>query len=85
VCGIAGEISFHGRRAERAPVGRMSESMGDRGPDGEGVWDQGWVALAPPSTQHHRFVGGRPDMCTLRSTSTLSPRPLTGAADMLGI
>jgi len=46
VCGIAGEIAFHGRRAEQAPVGRMSESMRDRGPDGEGIWDQGWVTLA---------------------------------------
>ena len=46
MCGIAGEIAFHGRRAERALVGRMSESMGDRGPDGEGVWDHGWVSLA---------------------------------------
>src|SRR3954447_6286424 len=24
----------------------MSVSMGDRGPDGDGVWDRGWVALA---------------------------------------
>jgi asparagine synthase (glutamine-hydrolysing) len=46
VCDIAGEIAFHGRRAQRAPVGRMSQSMGDRGPGGERVWDQGWVTLA---------------------------------------
>src|SRR3954447_20400713 len=46
VCGITGEIAFQGRRAERAPVARMSVSMGDRGPDGDGVWDRGWVALA---------------------------------------
>jgi len=23
----------------------MSQSMGDRGPNGDGVWDQGWVTM----------------------------------------
>jgi asparagine synthase (glutamine-hydrolysing) len=46
MCGIAGEIAFRGARAEEAPVARMGDSMGDRGPDGSGSWSDGWVALA---------------------------------------
>jgi asparagine synthase (glutamine-hydrolysing) len=45
MCGIAGEIAFHGVRADLAAVARMTGAMADRGPDGEGTCDWGWVAL----------------------------------------
>ena len=37
MCGIAGEIAFHGARADLAAVRRMTELLTDRGPDGEGI------------------------------------------------
>ncbi|WP_458116005.1 N-acetylglutaminylglutamine amidotransferase [Arthrobacter sp. D2-10] len=45
MCGIAGEIAFHGRRASKEPVLDMMNAMRSRGPDGRGTWDAGWVAL----------------------------------------
>ena len=45
MCGIAGEIARAGHRADLAPVARMSPEMGDRGPDGDGLWAEGRVAL----------------------------------------
>jgi asparagine synthase (glutamine-hydrolysing) len=45
VCGIAGELAFHGQRAAQEPVARMSRSMICRGPDDTGRWAEGWVAL----------------------------------------
>src|SRR4051812_30279930 len=46
MCGIAGELAFGGRRADLRVVARMSAVMSDRGPDGDGVWSDGWVAMA---------------------------------------
>src|SRR5215218_3733034 len=46
MCGIAGELAFRGARADERAVMRMNELMSDRGPDGDGVWSEGWVALA---------------------------------------
>jgi asparagine synthase (glutamine-hydrolysing) len=45
MCGIAGEIAFKGAKADRGPVSRMTAEMESRGPDGQGIWDGGWVAL----------------------------------------
>jgi asparagine synthase (glutamine-hydrolysing) len=45
MCGLAGEIAFNGARADLDPVRRMTRSMTDRGPDGEGIWNGGWAAL----------------------------------------
>jgi asparagine synthase (glutamine-hydrolysing) len=45
MCGICGELRVGGS-ADVGAVARMGETMGDRGPDGEGVWAQGPVALA---------------------------------------
>lgn len=45
MCGIAGEIAFGGRTAGQGPVARMTDVMAPRGPDGEGRWTNGWVAL----------------------------------------
>ena len=44
MCGICGEISFSGPASVEA-VARINGTMGDRGPDGGGVWAQGPVAL----------------------------------------
>ncbi|WP_207453327.1 N-acetylglutaminylglutamine amidotransferase [Desertivibrio insolitus] len=45
MCGIAGELAFDGDRADRDAVAAMTVAMADRGPDGEGAWCDGWVAL----------------------------------------
>lgn len=45
MCGIAGEIAFHGRRASREAVLAMMGKMTSRGPDGRGTWDAGWAAF----------------------------------------
>jgi asparagine synthase (glutamine-hydrolysing) len=46
MCGMAGELAFRGARADERAVARMNEVMIDRGPDGDGLWFEGWVALA---------------------------------------
>lgn len=46
MCGLSGEVRRDGRAADVAAVARMSQTMGDRGPDGSGVWSAGPVALA---------------------------------------
>jgi asparagine synthase (glutamine-hydrolysing) len=45
MCGIAGEVAFNGAKASLEPVIKMMAAMTSRGPDGEGTWDAGWVAL----------------------------------------
>ncbi|WP_031163578.1 N-acetylglutaminylglutamine amidotransferase [Streptosporangium roseum] len=45
MCGLSGEIRFDGRAADVGAVGRMTDAMHDRGPDGSGLWSQGPVAL----------------------------------------
>src|SRR4051794_7962841 len=45
MCGIAGEIAFHGERPDPAVVRRISDAQACRGPDGEGSWACGWAAL----------------------------------------
>jgi asparagine synthase (glutamine-hydrolysing) len=45
MCGFAGEYVTR-RSPDRDAVERMAATMGDRGPDGEGAWSQGQVALA---------------------------------------
>jgi asparagine synthase (glutamine-hydrolysing) len=45
MCGISGEIRFDGSPASIEAVARMSEALARRGPDGEGVWSCGPVAL----------------------------------------
>jgi asparagine synthase (glutamine-hydrolysing) len=50
VCGLGGELRFDGRPVDEAAVGRMSPCLRPRGPDGEGSWTDGRVALL-----HHRL------------------------------
>ncbi|MBW4042805.1 MAG: N-acetylglutaminylglutamine amidotransferase [Acidobacteria bacterium] len=45
MCGLAGEIRFDGRAADREAVARMTACLVHRGPDGEGLWSDGPVAL----------------------------------------
>ncbi|MEH0420644.1 N-acetylglutaminylglutamine amidotransferase [Streptomyces sp. B21-083] len=45
MCGLSGEIRFDGRRPDLAAVERMSERLAARGPDGQGTWTRGAVAL----------------------------------------
>jgi asparagine synthase (glutamine-hydrolysing) len=46
MCGIAGELRFHGTPGNRRTLERMTEAQVCRGPDGEGFWEDGWVSLA---------------------------------------
>jgi asparagine synthase (glutamine-hydrolysing) len=45
MCGISGEACFGGGSANLEAVGRMTEALQARGPDGSGCWSDGWVAL----------------------------------------
>jgi asparagine synthase (glutamine-hydrolysing) len=45
MCGLSGEIRFDGERPDLAAVGRMTDGLADRGPDGQGTWTRGAVAL----------------------------------------
>ncbi|MEV3970639.1 N-acetylglutaminylglutamine amidotransferase [Streptomyces sp. NPDC050698] len=45
MCGLSGEVRFDGGRPDVAAVERMSGRLAARGPDGEGTWTQGAVAL----------------------------------------
>jgi asparagine synthase (glutamine-hydrolysing) len=45
VCGLSGDVRFDGFPADRAAVARMTARLRSRGPDGEGAWDDGWIAL----------------------------------------
>ncbi|MGW0609434.1 N-acetylglutaminylglutamine amidotransferase [Streptomyces sp. NPDC002788] len=45
MCGLSGEIRFDGARADLAAVERMSGRLSARGPDGQGTWTRGAVAL----------------------------------------
>jgi len=45
MCGIAGELRFDGRAADPAAVAAMTSCQVHRGPDGEGMWTRGPVAL----------------------------------------
>ena len=45
MCGIAGELRWDGGPAAVADVARITAAMSSRGPDGDGVWAAGGVAL----------------------------------------
>ncbi|WP_369268854.1 N-acetylglutaminylglutamine amidotransferase [Streptomyces sp. R11] len=45
MCGLTGEVRFDGRRADLAAVERMADRLAARGPDGQGTWARGPVAL----------------------------------------
>jgi asparagine synthase (glutamine-hydrolysing) len=45
MCGLAGELRLDGRRADVAVLDRMTACQAHRGPDGDGLWARGPVAL----------------------------------------
>jgi asparagine synthase (glutamine-hydrolysing) len=45
MCGIGGEFRYDGDPADGAAVRRMTPCLAPRGPDGEGFWQRGSVAL----------------------------------------
>jgi len=45
MCGIGGEVRFDGRTPDIEAVARMVAAEASRGPDGEGLWRDGPVAL----------------------------------------
>ncbi len=45
MCGICGEVTFDGRAADPAAIGRMTETMAPRGPDAAGVVVRGRVGF----------------------------------------
>ncbi|RFA08829.1 asparagine synthase (glutamine-hydrolyzing) [Subtercola boreus] len=45
MCGLAGELRFDGRSADVGDLARMTHCMVHRGPDGDGLWARGPVAL----------------------------------------
>jgi asparagine synthase (glutamine-hydrolysing) len=45
MCGLAGELRFDGRRADVAAVERACDELAARGPDGNGLWANGPVAI----------------------------------------
>ena len=45
MCGICGDITCDGRRADEGAVERMRDALAPRGPDADGAWAEGRVAL----------------------------------------
>jgi asparagine synthase (glutamine-hydrolysing) len=45
MCGFSGELRLDGRTPDLGAVARMTATMEARGPDGEGVWSAGPIAL----------------------------------------
>ncbi|MEU8300091.1 N-acetylglutaminylglutamine amidotransferase [Micromonospora sp. NPDC048909] len=45
MCGVTGEARFDGSTPDAAAVTRMTEALRSRGPDGEGLWNDGWITL----------------------------------------
>ncbi|MGI8459392.1 MAG: N-acetylglutaminylglutamine amidotransferase [Propionibacteriaceae bacterium] len=46
MCGLTGELRFDGQRADVAALVRCCDVLARRGPDGDGMWSSGPVALA---------------------------------------
>ncbi len=45
MCGIAGIVSFIGKKPDISKIKAMTDILAHRGPDGEGIWSDGPVAL----------------------------------------
>ena len=72
MCGIAGFLSLEGRPADRALLAAMSASLAHRGPDGEGFFVDGPLALAHRRLSILDLQGGSQPMTTADSDARLS-------------
>ena len=68
MCGISGELRLDGARPDGAAVARMSACQADRGPDGQGDWQHGPLALA------HRRLRAELSAAGYRFTVPVTPR-----------
>src|SRR6266851_154671 len=62
MCGIAGLLDAQGRAVEQSLVRRLCEALGHRGPDGEGYYTDGPVALGHRRLAILDLAGGRQPM-----------------------
>ncbi|MCA9025111.1 MAG: asparagine synthase (glutamine-hydrolyzing) [Planctomycetaceae bacterium] len=62
MCGIAGMIDLRGRPVERVPVRRMCNALVHRGPDADGFYVKGQVALGQRRLSIIDLSGGRQPM-----------------------
>ena len=58
MCGIAGELRRHGQSADEAVARRMVRAIHHRGPDADGVYLDGPVALAHARLSIIDLAGG---------------------------
>jgi asparagine synthase (glutamine-hydrolysing) len=63
MCGIVGVINLNGRAASRDQVQRMNDCITHRGPDEQGVWTHGAVALAMRRLSIIDLACGQQPMC----------------------
>ncbi len=62
MCGIAGSIDLHGRSVDRLPVQRMCSALVHRGPDAQGFYVDGPVALGQRRLSIIDLTGGKQPM-----------------------
>ncbi|MGI4895672.1 MAG: N-acetylglutaminylglutamine amidotransferase [Janthinobacterium lividum] len=72
MCGLCGELRFDGESADVAAVARMTTCMVNRGPDGDGVWARGPIALG-----HRRL--------SIIDLSAAGSQPMVDAAEGLTV
>lgn len=68
MCGLSGVISLVGDAADPALVRRMTATLRHRGPDDDGVWADGPVALGHRRLRIIDLEGGRQPMLNARGT-----------------
>lgn len=71
MCGISGIIRFN-KPVERAEIEQMSSVIAHRGPDGEGIWLDGQVALGHRRLSIIDLETGRQPMCNEDQTVWIS-------------
>src|SRR3954449_6512642 len=64
MCGIAGLAALDGGAVDPAPLGRMLGALVHRGPDDEGSWNEGPVALGNRRLSIIDLAGGHQPMAS---------------------